>query len=61
VLEIVFGTLLTWLVAGESPGTMAAAGGLLVIAALVANEMIGLRRRAASPGRETAATSQMRH
>jgi drug/metabolite transporter (DMT)-like permease len=61
VLEIVFGTLSTWLVAGESPGALAAVGGLLVIGALVANEVIGLRRRAASPAEEMAAATQVGH
>ena len=60
VLEIVFGTLLTWLVAGESPGILAAAGGLIVMGALVTNEMIGLRRRA-SPLEEAAAATQVGH
>ena len=60
VLEIVFGTLLTWLVAGESPGMLTAAGGLMVITALVTNEMIG-PRRGASPAAERAAATQVGH
>jgi len=59
VLEIVFGTLLAWLVAGESPAPLAAVGGLLVIGALIANEAIGLRRRATSPTEETAEATQV--
>ena len=59
VLEIVFGTLLAWLVAGESPAPLAAVGGLLVIGALIANEAIGLRRRATSPTEETAVATQV--
>jgi len=61
VLEIVFGTLSTWLVAGESPAPLAAAGGVLVVVALVANEAIGLRRRAASPTEATVAATQAGH
>ena len=61
VLEIVFGTLSTWLVAGESPAPLAAAGGGLAVGALVANEAIGLRRRAASPTEEAAAATQVGH
>jgi drug/metabolite transporter (DMT)-like permease len=61
VLEIVFGTLLAWLVAGESPAPLAAVGGLLVVGALVANEVIGLRRTAASPIEGTAAATQVGH
>ena len=45
VLEIVFGTLSTWLAIGESPGRMALTGGLLVITALVVNELVALRSR----------------
>jgi drug/metabolite transporter (DMT)-like permease len=45
VLETVFGTLSTWLVVGEHPDRTALAGGLIVIAALVANELIALRTR----------------
>jgi len=61
VLEIVFGTLLAWLVAGESPAPVAAVGGVLVVGALVANEVIGLRRTAASPIEATAAATQVGH
>ncbi len=46
VLEILFGTTSTWLVVGERPGSGALAGGAVVIAALVVNELLGLRQRA---------------
>jgi drug/metabolite transporter (DMT)-like permease len=61
VMEIVFGTLSTWLVVGERPGQLALLGGLLVIGALVVNELIGLRGRPASPSEETAAAAQAGH
>ena len=61
VLETVVGTLLTWLVIGERPGDLALVGGLVVIGALVINEVIGLRSRSASPSEETAATTQTGH
>jgi drug/metabolite transporter (DMT)-like permease len=46
MLEILFGTCLTWLVAGERPGTGALFGGAVVVAALAINEVFGLRERA---------------
>ena len=61
VMEIVFGTLSTWLVVGERPGRLALLGGLVVIGALVVNELIGLRGRPASPSEETAAAAQAGH
>jgi hypothetical protein len=53
VLEIIFGTLSTWLVVGERPGYLALAGGGIVILALVVNELFGLRS-AARPDEEEA-------
>lgn len=47
VLETIFGTVSTWLVVGERPGTMALLGGSVVIVALVINELFGLRTRGA--------------
>jgi hypothetical protein len=44
LLEIVFGVTWTWLGAGEEPGRHVLIGGALVIAALVANEALALRR-----------------
>ena len=41
LLEVIFGILLAWLGAGEVPGAHVLSGGLLVIAALVINELIG--------------------
>lgn len=43
LLEVVFGVLWAWLGAGEQPGPAALAGGTLVLAALAANEWLGLR------------------
>ena len=49
VLETIFGTFSTWLVVGERPSDLALAGGLTVVIALVANELLGLRR---PPGKD---------
>jgi drug/metabolite transporter (DMT)-like permease len=46
LLEVIFGILLAWLGAGEAPGPNVLSGGLLVIAALLVNELIGWRERA---------------
>jgi drug/metabolite transporter (DMT)-like permease len=61
VAEIVFGTLSTWLVVGERPGRLALIGGLVVIGALVVNELIGFRGRPMSPSEETAAATPSGH
>jgi drug/metabolite transporter (DMT)-like permease len=45
LLEVIFGVLLAWVGAGEAPGANALTGGALVIGALVANELLGLRQR----------------
>lgn len=45
LLEVIFGVLWTWLGADETPSAAVLSGGLLVIAALVANELLGLRSR----------------
>lgn len=45
LLEVVFGTLWAWLGAGEQPADTALSGGALVLGALVANEVLALRRR----------------
>lgn len=47
VLEIVFGTVSVWLLVGERPTQAALVGGCIVIAALVANQIVGLRQPAA--------------
>jgi drug/metabolite transporter (DMT)-like permease len=44
LLEVVFGTAWAWLGAGEVPAGATLAGGALVLAALVANEVVALRR-----------------
>ena len=46
LLEIIFGILLAWVGAGEVPAASVLAGGMLVIGALVANELLGWRQRA---------------
>ena len=45
LLEVVFGVLWTWLVAGESPGPATLAGGALVLGALLVNEGLAWRAR----------------
>lgn len=45
LLEVIFGVLWAWLGAGEAPGSSALTGGLLVLGALVANELVALRAR----------------
>ena len=47
LLEVIFGVLLSWVGAGEVPSPTAVQGGLLVVGALVANELLGLRERRA--------------
>lgn len=47
LLEVIFGIALAWLGAGEVPAPSVLAGGSLVVGALVANEWLGWRRRAA--------------
>jgi len=47
--EVIFGVLLAWVGAGESPGSNALAGGALVIGALLFNEWLGLRARRTTP------------
>lgn len=44
VLEIIFGVASTWLLVGERPGDAALIGGGIVIGALVANQIAGLRQ-----------------
>jgi drug/metabolite transporter (DMT)-like permease len=46
MLEVIFGILLAWLGAGETPGPEVAFGGALVIGALLVNELVGWRARA---------------
>ncbi|MFE8644924.1 DMT family transporter [Sphingomonas sp. NCPPB 2930] len=47
LLEVVFGIALAWIGAGEDPGPRVLAGGLVVLAALACNEILGLRDRRA--------------
>lgn len=48
LLEVVFGVLWAWIGAGEAPSVPVLGGGALVLAALVANEALGLRRASRS-------------
>lgn len=48
LLEVVFGIALAWLGAGEAPARHALQGGALVLGALVVNEWLGWRERAAT-------------
>lgn len=43
MLEVIFGVLWAWLGAGEAPSSAVLTGGALVLAALAANELLGLR------------------
>jgi drug/metabolite transporter (DMT)-like permease len=48
LLEVIFGVLLAWLGAGEVPADSTLAGGALVLAALVANEVFKSPRAVSS-------------
>ncbi|MEX8518221.1 MAG: DMT family transporter [Leptothrix sp. (in: b-proteobacteria)] len=43
LLEVIFGVLWAWLGAGEAPGPTALTGGVLVLGALIGNELLALR------------------
>lgn len=45
LLEVVFGVTWAWLWGGETPSPQVVTGGLLVLSALAANELLGFRRR----------------
>ena len=47
LLEVIFGVTWAWLGAGEEPAANTLCGGVLVIGALIANELLALRRRLA--------------
>jgi drug/metabolite transporter (DMT)-like permease len=49
LLEVVFGPLWVWLAWGEHPGPAALSGGLVVLAALAANEALALAREKRAP------------
>lgn len=53
LLEVIFGILLAWLGAGETPGAEVLTGGSLVIGALVLNELLGWRSRMGTPRIQT--------
>jgi len=48
LLEVIFGVTWAWLGAGEAPSSTALTGGVLVLGALVANEVLALRERRAA-------------
>ncbi|MGQ0664741.1 MAG: DMT family transporter [Pseudomonadota bacterium] len=45
LLEVILGPLWVWLGIGEQPSALALAGGLIVVAAVVANQLLGLLAR----------------
>jgi drug/metabolite transporter (DMT)-like permease len=49
LLEVIFGIVFAWWLAHEVPGPEVLAGGSVVIAALVINELLGWRSRAGTP------------
>lgn len=53
LLEVIFGILWVWIGAGEAPGREVLVGGLLVIGALLFNELLGWRHRQAAPRIQT--------
>ncbi|PZO20856.1 MAG: permease [Burkholderiales bacterium] len=53
LLEVIFGILLAWIWASETPGDEVLLGGTLVIGALVINELLGWRSRAGTPRIQT--------
>lgn len=53
LLEVIFGILWAWLGAGETPGREVLIGGLLVIGALLFNELLGWRSRQVAPRIQT--------
>jgi drug/metabolite transporter (DMT)-like permease len=48
ILEIIFGTVSTWLLVGERPSNATLIGGCIVIAALVVNQIASLRQPVAA-------------
>ncbi|WP_372656616.1 DMT family transporter [Hydrogenophaga sp.] len=59
LLEVVFGILLVWLLAGEAPRSSTLIGGSLVMGALLVNEWLGWRsRQGVRPAGSTATSGQ---
>jgi drug/metabolite transporter (DMT)-like permease len=50
LLEVVFGVLWAWLGANEAPSMAVLGGGLLVLLALIGNEVLALRKRPTATG-----------
>jgi drug/metabolite transporter (DMT)-like permease len=55
LIEVLLGPIWAWLGAGEVPAAATLSGGALVLGALVANEIAGLRERKAATVRDPAA------
>ena len=49
LLEVIFGVLWVWLWGNETPSPETLTGGLLVLGALLFNELAGVRRRRTAP------------
>jgi len=60
LLEVILGVLWAWLWGGETPSDAALSGGLLVLAALSANEMLGWRHNAGPNPDSTVTTATSR-
>jgi drug/metabolite transporter (DMT)-like permease len=58
-LEVIFGVLWAWLGAGEAPSSATLAGGAMVLAALVGNELLALRGRAGASTPPSPTTTRM--
>ena len=48
LMEVLLGVLWAWLIAGEAPSPAALLGGVMVLAALIGNELLGAWRRPAA-------------
>lgn len=57
-LEVLFGILLVWWLAGEAPAPEVLTGGTVVLAALVGNELAGWRDRRETPRIQTLAAHE---
>lgn len=57
-LEVIFGILLVWWLAGEAPAPQVLLGGSVVLAALVGNELAGWRDRRDTPRIQTLAAHE---
>lgn len=53
LMEVLLGVLWAWLLANEAPSSAALVGGVMVLAALIGNELLGAGARARTPRMET--------